>query len=57
MSAIEKAKAKVEQLLGAVKKETGRAAGNDQAPAKGAGDKMNGNLREAKEKVKDAFQD
>ncbi|MEU7229348.1 CsbD family protein [Streptomyces chrestomyceticus] len=49
MSAIEKVKAKVEQLSGTVKKETGRAAGNDQTAAEGAGDKMHGNLREAKE--------
>ncbi|MFE5869552.1 CsbD family protein [Streptomyces roseifaciens] len=55
MSATEKAKAKVEQLTGTVKKETGRAAGNDQVAAEGAGDKVKGNLREAKEKIKDAF--
>ncbi len=57
MSATEKAKAKVEQLTGTVKKETGRAAGNDQTATEGAGDKVKGNLREAKEKIKDAFRD
>ncbi|MFH8753680.1 CsbD family protein [Streptomyces rimosus] len=57
MSAVEKAKAKVEQLAGTVKKETGRATGNDQTAAEGAGDKIMGNLREAKEKAKDAFRD
>ncbi|MEU7260963.1 CsbD family protein [Streptomyces rimosus] len=57
MSATEKAKAKVEQLAGTVKKETGRAVGNDKTAAEGTGDKVKGNLREAKEKVKDLFRD
>ncbi|MFH8753937.1 CsbD family protein [Streptomyces rimosus] len=57
MSATEKVKAKVEQLAGTVKKETGRAVGNDQTASEGVGDKVKGNLREAKEKVKDAFRD
>ncbi|MFH9421891.1 CsbD family protein [Streptomyces sp. NPDC017529] len=55
MSASEKAKAKAEQVKGAIKKETGRAADNDQAAAEGQGDKTKGSLREAKEKAKDAF--
>ncbi|MEV5597990.1 CsbD family protein [Streptomyces sp. NPDC052496] len=55
MSASEKAKAKVEQAKGAVKKEAGRAAGNEQATAEGQNDKTKGSLRDAKEKVKDAF--
>ncbi len=57
MSATEKVKAKVEQLAGTVKKETGRAVGNDQTAAEGTADKVKGNLREAKEKVRGAFRD
>ncbi|MEU7162672.1 CsbD family protein [Streptomyces chrestomyceticus] len=57
MSATEKAKAEVEQLAGTVKKETGRGAGNDQTAAEGTADKVKGNLREAKEKIKDVFRD
>ncbi|CAM5515449.1 CsbD-like protein (plasmid) [Streptomyces rimosus subsp. rimosus] len=57
MSATEKAKAKVQQLSGSIKEETGRTAQNDQTAAEGADDNMKGNLREAKERLKDAFRD
>lgn len=57
MSAGEKAKAKGEQVKGTVKKETGRAVGNESKTAEGRTEKSKGDLREAKEKAKDAFKD
>ncbi|MFF3544149.1 CsbD family protein [Streptomyces platensis] len=55
MSASEKAKALAEQTLGKVKKEAGRAVGNESATAEGSAKESQGHLRGAKEKVKDAF--
>ncbi|MEU8682878.1 CsbD family protein [Streptomyces sp. NPDC048611] len=55
MSASEKAKALAEQALGKVKKEAGRVVGNESATAKGSATESRGDLRGAKEKVKDAF--
>jgi uncharacterized protein YjbJ (UPF0337 family) len=57
MSASEKAKAVAEQAKGKVKKETARAAGNESATAEGQAEQTKGDLREAKEKAKDAFKD
>ncbi|MFH8680223.1 CsbD family protein [Streptomyces lydicus] len=57
MSAGEKAKAKAEQLTGKVKKEAARRVDDESAAAEGAGRKSKGDLREAKEKIKDAFKD
>ncbi|MEU4212490.1 CsbD family protein [Streptomyces sp. NPDC026206] len=57
MSANEKAKAKKEQLTGKVKKEAGRAVGNESKTAEGRTKESKGNLRGAKEKAKDAFRD
>ncbi|GGR32248.1 CsbD family protein [Streptomyces netropsis] len=57
MSANEKAKAKGEQVKGTVKKEAGRAVGNESKTAEGRAEKSKGDLREAKEKAKDAFKD
>ncbi|MEU7106260.1 CsbD family protein [Streptomyces stramineus] len=57
MSASEKAKAKTEQVKGTVKKQAGRTVGNDSKAAEGQGEKSKGDLRSAKEKAKDAFDD
>ncbi len=57
MSSSEKAKAKAEQVKGKIKKEAGRAVGNERATAEGQGQKTKGDLRGAKEKIKDAFED
>ncbi|GHF33984.1 MULTISPECIES: CsbD family protein [Streptomyces] len=57
MSAEEKAKAKAEQAKGAIKREAGRAVGNERKTAEGRGEKAKGDLRSAKEKAKDAFRD
>ncbi|MEV5126238.1 CsbD family protein [Streptomyces decoyicus] len=55
MSASEKIKAIAEQTIGKVKKEAGRAVGNESATAEGSAKESKGDLRGAKEKVKDAF--
>ncbi|CAL9555413.1 hypothetical protein SUDANB58_04532 [Streptomyces sp. enrichment culture] len=55
MNAGEKAKAKAEQAEGKVKAALGRAAGNDRMAAEGQAEKSTGDVREAKEKAKDAF--
>ncbi|MEU8912807.1 CsbD family protein [Streptomyces nigrescens] len=55
MSASEKAKALAEQAIGKVKKEVGRAVGNESATAEGSAKESKGDLRGAKEKAKDAF--
>jgi uncharacterized protein YjbJ (UPF0337 family) len=51
MSAENKAANKVTEVKGKVKKETGRATGNERLEAEGKGDQVKGNLK----KVKDAF--
>jgi uncharacterized protein YjbJ (UPF0337 family) len=55
MSAENKAANKVTEVKGKVKKETGRATGNERLEAEGKGDQVKGNLKQAGEKVKDAF--
>ncbi|GHE94391.1 CsbD family protein [Streptomyces spiralis] len=55
MTAGEKAKAKVEQAEGKAKEAVGNAVGNDRMTAEGQAEKSTGDVREAKEKVKDAF--
>ncbi len=55
MTAGEKAKAKTEQAEGKVKEAAGSAVGNDRMAAEGQTEKSTGDVREAKEKVKDAF--
>jgi uncharacterized protein YjbJ (UPF0337 family) len=55
MSAENKAANKVTEVKGKVKKETGRATGNEQMEAEGKTDQAKGNLKQAGEKVKDAF--
>ncbi|WP_078652302.1 CsbD family protein [Streptomyces sp. NRRL F-525] len=55
MAANEKAKAKVEQTKGKVKKVVGGAVGNASLKAEGRAEETKGNLRAAKEKAKDAI--
>jgi uncharacterized protein YjbJ (UPF0337 family) len=51
----EKTEAKAEQAKGKVKETVGRAVGNERMTAEGRAGKSKGDVREAKEKVKDAF--
>ncbi|WP_411082077.1 CsbD family protein [Streptomyces sp. cmx-18-6] len=55
MAADEKAQATGEQAKGKVKKVVGGAVGNESLRAEGRGEESKGDLRAAKEKVKDAF--
>ena len=55
VAANEKAKAKVEQAMGKVKKVVGGPVGNKSLKAKGRVEETKGNLRAAKEKAKDAI--
>ncbi|MEV6191948.1 CsbD family protein [Streptomyces sp. NPDC051920] len=54
MAAGEKAQAKGQQVEGKVKKVVGGAVGNESLKAKGHAEESKGDLREAKEKAKDA---
>jgi uncharacterized protein YjbJ (UPF0337 family) len=55
MSTEDKAANKAEEIKGKVKKETGEAVGNPRLEAEGRADQTKGNLKQAGEKVKDAF--
>jgi uncharacterized protein YjbJ (UPF0337 family) len=55
MSTEDKAKNKGEQLQGKVKEGAGKATGNEELEAEGKADQVSGNLKDAGEKVKDAF--
>ncbi len=55
MSASDKAKDKVEAAKGKAKKATGRALDDPYMEAEGKGEEVSGNLKQAGEKVKDAF--
>ncbi|MCX5230844.1 CsbD family protein [Streptomyces sp. NPDC006553] len=55
MSDKEKGRAKAEQVKGRLKEMVGRAVGNERLTAKGRAEKVKGNAREAKEKIKDVF--
>jgi uncharacterized protein YjbJ (UPF0337 family) len=55
MSATDKAKDKLQEAKGKVKKNTGEAVGNPRLEAEGRTDETAGNLKQAGEKVKDAF--
>ncbi|RDG37319.1 CsbD family protein [Streptomyces corynorhini] len=55
MAADEKAQAKGEQAKGKVKKVVGGALGNESMETEGHAEETKGDLRGAKEKVKDAF--
>ncbi|MFD6044026.1 CsbD family protein [Streptomyces koyangensis] len=51
----EKSKSRVEQAKGKVKETVGRAVGNERLTAEGRAEQAKGDLRQAKEKGKDAF--
>ncbi|MGD0559606.1 MAG: CsbD family protein [Streptosporangiaceae bacterium] len=55
MSASDKAKDKAQAAKGAVKKETGKALGDPGLEAEGKADQAKGNVKQAGEKIKDAF--
>ncbi|MDA5280214.1 CsbD family protein [Streptomyces sp. NPDC054904] len=55
MSADEKTQAKTEQAKGKLKEAAGRAVGNERLTAEGRGEQAKGDVRQAKENVKDAF--
>ena len=55
MSTTDKAKDKVEAAKGKVKKDTGKAIDDPYLEGEGKAEEMKGNLKQAGEKVKDAF--
>ena len=55
MSTEDKVNNKGEQLKGKVKEGVGRATDNEDLEAEGKADQISGNLKNAGEKVKDAF--
>ena len=55
MAAVDKAKNKTQSVKGQVKEKVGEATGNDRLRTKGKTDQAKGNLKQAGEKVKDAF--
>lgn len=57
MAGEQKAKAKMEQAQGKTKETVGRAVGNERMTAEGKAKKAKGDLRQAKEKSKDALGD
>ncbi len=56
MGADDKAKNAAEKASGKVKEAAGRATGNEQLEAEGRVDQAKADLRQAGEKVKDAFE-
>jgi uncharacterized protein YjbJ (UPF0337 family) len=55
MSTENKAANKVTELKGDAKEAAGKATGNEQLQAEGQADQTKGNVKQAAEKVKDAF--
>jgi uncharacterized protein YjbJ (UPF0337 family) len=55
MTATDKAKNTAQEVKGKVKETAGKATGNDNLRAKGEADQVKGDLKQAGEKVKDAF--
>ena len=55
MGTEKKAADKAKAVKGKVKKKTGEAVGNPRLEAEGRADQTEGNLKQAGEKVKDAF--
>ncbi|MGW1893429.1 CsbD family protein [Streptomyces sp. NPDC002004] len=55
MNSEQKAQAKMEQAEGKLKETAGRAVGNERLTAEGRAEQAKGDLRQAKEKAKDAF--
>lgn len=57
LSALDKAKNKAEEVGGMAKERAGDATGDDNLKAEGQVDQTKGNLKQAGEKIKDAFKD
>jgi uncharacterized protein YjbJ (UPF0337 family) len=55
MSTEKKAEGKADEVKGMVKKNAGEAVGNDRLVAEGKADEVKGDLKQAGEKIKDAF--
>ena len=55
MSAVDKAKDKMQTAEGKVKENAGKATNDPYLEGEGKGDQVSGNLKQAGEKVKDAF--
>jgi uncharacterized protein YjbJ (UPF0337 family) len=55
MATEKKAADKAKEVKGKIKKNAGRAVGNPRIEAEGRADQTEGNLKQAGEKVKDAF--
>jgi uncharacterized protein YjbJ (UPF0337 family) len=55
MSLVDKAKNKAEELTGKGKQAVGEHTGDESLQAEGKADETKGNLKQAGEKVKDAF--
>ncbi|AYF77712.1 CsbD family protein [Nocardia yunnanensis] len=55
MSATDKAKNKADELAGKAKEKLGHLTGDDQKENEGKADQAKSNLKDAGEKVKDAF--
>jgi len=55
MATVDKAKNNTQRAKGKVKETVGRVTGDDNLQTKGKTDQMKGNLKQAGEKVKDAF--
>jgi uncharacterized protein YjbJ (UPF0337 family) len=55
MSFADKAKDKVEELMGRGKEAAGEASGDDELKAEGQTDQAKANLKQAAEKIKDVF--
>ncbi len=56
MGRFDKVKHKAEELKGEVKERAGKATDDRYLEAEGKGNKVSGNLKQAGEKVKDAFE-
>ena len=56
MGRLDKVKNKAEELKGEVKEKAGKASDDRYLESEGKGDKVSGNLKQAGEKVKDAFE-
>ncbi|WP_405490780.1 CsbD family protein [Nocardia sp. NBC_00511] len=55
MSAIDKANNKAEEIAGKAKEKLGHETGDEDLEAEGKADQIKANLKDAGEKVKDAF--
>ncbi|MDQ1392710.1 MAG: hypothetical protein QOF30_1687 [Acidimicrobiaceae bacterium] len=57
MGATDKARNRAQRAKGKIKEVAGKVTGNDKLRATGQADQIKGNLKQAGEKIKDAFKD